>query len=749
MRRMTTCQACGSELDEELDKCPYCGFVFKSPSDKTDSAAEDEKTAADTGGEQEKAVQAQDASDATVTPAVTAAGFDLSDKLQEMKSKIDQLSQDTPDKEEQPEALEETVAEPEPVETVVEVEITEESSDASEMEEPPPPEDEEAQTESVVETLPDDAESVEPPIEAEVAAEETESYEEVSEEAEEYEEIGVEEQRSLSEQSLEDLGLTYDEARAVRLPERYAQKIRPAQVKTKKGRGKKVAAALISILLILVAWQVLFGLPFWPESEEIIPSVDGQFDDWAEVVSYGTLWASDNTDINFQASAVQLYGDDLFWHFVMVEDLYHTASQVTSYSLLIDADGTHSTGYSLIGDFGADLMITISGSGGQKVTNELSRFSSSDQHNWSAWTAIDSELDVAVVNNQAETCFSLPDSGASYSTSAMRFASVAYDGVSRTSATPFFILDPGVLVIAQTSLVSSDGAINISQGEEILELRLRYFGQVHGVDSIDPQITGASMSGHLSAPEQTLEQYPAGLTLSVVVDTSSLDSGTIIRAELAPSMVDSDFPTVMVIGKGAVGYIDDIPSWISIEGIFSDWTNISEDNDTAPIRNPNVDIASVSLETNSTDICIFSSVAGTIMEGELIPEGRTVIGSSGPVVIPDLPPRVTGWDMLRVFIDTDPSGTSGAESPVNYSDITPDYKLEIFGRNGQIEQQTLFIWEDDSWNELLNPDISLVLGTTSFELRISADEVSNPGSISVLIQIEDWLGVKDFSSELP
>jgi len=626
------------------------------------------------------------------------------------------------------------------------VEPEAESPEPEEMEEPPPPDNEAEEVEPVVES-PDDSEHLIQPEAPEMLTEEI--GEEISEEAEEYEEVGVEEQRSLSEQSLEDLGLTYDEARTVRYPERYAQKIRPAQVKTRRGRGKKAAAVIVSIILIMVAWQILFGLPFWPESEKIIPVVDGQFEDWAEVVSYGTLWLSDNTDNNFQASAVQLYENDLHWYFAMGEDLFRTASQLTSYSLLIDSDGSRTSGYSLTEDFGADLMVTISGSGGNKVTNELSRFTSSDRHNWSAWTVIDSQLDVAVVDNKAETCFSLPDAGASYSLSAIRFVSVAYDGVSKTSATPFFSLDPGVLVIAQSSLISSDGTVNMSQGEEILELRLRYFGQAFDVDSIAPLITGASMSGHLSASEQTLEQHPSGLTLSVIVDTSSLASGTLIQTELTPSMVDSDFPTVMVIGNRAVGYVSDIPSWISIDGVFGDWTNISEDNDTAQIKNPNVDISAISLETNSTDICIFAGVEGTILKGELIPEGRMVMGSSGPVLIPDLPPRVTGWDLLRVYVDTDPAGTSGAESPVNYSDITPDFKLEVYGRNGQIEQQKLFMWADDEWNELINPDISIALGASSFELRISAVDIGDPSNISVMIQMEDWLGVRDFSSELP
>lgn len=547
-------------------------------------------------------------------------------------------------------------------------------------------------------------------------------------------------QKHIGRGAINGLGLDFPESKKYWKEEKSDEyTATPSKRKSKILKWQTVVAIVVVAVIISASILVILSFP-GPSS----PQVDGNFDDWADITTYGSFYESDNPSLDFWDNGAQFDNGRVYWYFLTDGNIYESASEVTSYILLIDSDGLSQTGFTVNQYFGADLMAMISGCDGDLISASLSKFNSLDVMNWSAWSRV-SSLNVQVVEYQAECSFYVP-SEISFSQSNARFISVSSNGVDRPSITPVFALEPGVLIVTQQSLVSSSGQIEISSGEEILELHVRGFGELLSVESINPVIENASMSGQLSASWNTYSEMYLGTTLSVFADLSATSQGSKVTAYVTPDSITTEFPSVMIIGDPAIGYAGEMPSGIVIDGCFSDWTLTFIDLDPIPIVNEDVDIRKSAADSDSSDAFFYAEVMGDILAGAFVPVQKSVQGQPGQGSSGVPLERVTGEDVLNIYIDVDPTFDSGAPSPVPGETIRPDYLIEIEGRNGEIKQKTLSQWEDD-WTRMGSTGIEAAKDSSRIEVGISKNLLGgNLSQVEILFETTDWQGYGDNSS---
>lgn len=404
-------------------------------------------------------------------PAAAETG--VSSKLEEMKARIEQLARFFPVKEETP-AAERKAEEMLP-----------------EMEGFPETEEEEGEAQQgEVPEAPEEGEEVE------------------------YEEVVIETVRPVGKGAINGLGMPSPTSLRSAKPEKVAYKISSADARKKGGIGRlQIAIAIIVIIIILAAsWFVLAN------RSPTTPVVDGYFDEWTSAVKYKSYFNSNDQEIDFTGCAVLHDSDNVFWYFSVGGDLFSNSDQITTYALFVDSDGDPTTGFLLMPDFGADLALQISGSGGQRMASmtALFEFAGTDAHNWSAWRSAGS-LVIGSLGKQAETSFRMTQG---FSISNARFMAVSFDGVSTPSATLPFSLTPGILLIQQTTAVGQSGVIAAGQNQPILRLELKGYGAVLAIDELRPAVTGIAQFYNLGPIAWTDEKQMAdGISLTVSVNT--------------------------------------------------------------------------------------------------------------------------------------------------------------------------------------------------------------------------------------
>lgn len=635
--------------------------------------------------------------------------LDLSAKLLEMRAKIEQLSA-APEKT-KPESKEEEVSSEKQMETAQIQEHPEEKATLSA------------------------SEIVERPIElAEVAEEEEIEAEE------EYEEIIVEtrqiRQSVIDRDAIVNLGKPKQ-----KIEEATGRKISPEEAKLARKAHVGIRKSHIVVAIAIIAIVVIASFFFLINKPAIIiPAIDGVWDDWKFASKYPAIISSENPSLNIEETAVQYYKGSIFWYFRTTGELYETSDRITSYALLIDSDGIPSTGFSISPDFGADLMAMISGSGGEEISSVLYLYESEDCQNWSAWRNL-RPLNIATLINRGETNFTAPPG---FSIAEARFVSVAFDGKSETCMSTFFSLKPGVLVILQGPLIPSTGILLAEPDQHLLQLIVRGYGTLGEVSSIIPTVEGADSADLGPITWLNADQMRAGEILTLSVDCSSIASGTRISATVEMDDIESDFGTVMVIGSPAVGYVGNIPSGITIDGIFADWSEFMLDlNDPVPPSNRDIDITKTATVSSYTDLFFYGEVSGRIMNGSIVPVKETVAGPEGfwgPVEITE---RVSGEDVLQIYIDVDPFDDFGAPSPIANATIEPDFMIELTGRNGMITHKMFYEWYDDEWIEDDVVEISAAIDRQRIELSIAKSSIGSLNGSDIAFVCSDWLGTRD------
>jgi len=643
---------------------------------------------------------------AEATPAIE--DVDVTRKLEEMKAKIEQLAKGV-------------ASEPAPAQ---------QPTGSLNIQPPLPPQEEEIYEEPIEQVAP-------APPKAEEIIEEEEMVE--------YEEV-VEETSPVSRMAINNLKFPPTSQQKTPGPEKVAYKITATETK-KSGisRRQGAAAVIVVFVLILASWFVLMNRP-----SSDTPNIDGMFDEWSTVVKYSSYYQSNDPDLKFTECTVQFYQGGVYWYFQTSGDLYKTSDHITTYALFVDSDGNPSTGFPLVRDFGADLVAQISGTGGQKVPSScaLLRFNDTDALNYSSWAYVQT-LVIGSIAKQAETAFTAPDS---FSAANARFMAVSYDGVATPSATLPFALKPGIFLIEQSSLVGASCTIQVGAVSPMLKVVVKAFGSRLDTAEIRPTFTGVTQTKNLGPLVWTDDnEMLSGRTFNVAVNTSGSTPGTFITATMTLEEVITEYGSVAVIGGIAKGYVGSFPTGIKIDGCFADWTGFKNDiGDVVPVTNKDIDIRRVSHEYDSLTAYFYIDAMGTMMNGSLIPAEKKQLlpvggtgGSGGPQK------RITGEDVLQIYLDVDPTANSGAPSPLNGTAIRPDYMVDVRGRNSVIDSKILKRWVGGEWAPF--PQTAISVGNDDHRIELSLvksyfvnSSLNNP---DIAFVMSDWSGTSDNLTE--
>jgi hypothetical protein len=487
---------------------------------------------------------------------------------------------------------------------------------------------------------------------------------------------------------------------------------------------------------VLVALAIIIPtFIFLSYSQETSPvTVDGEFGEWAHIDKYGMYETGGSVQIAVDQWSVKTDGAKLFLYVKTQGDLM-ASSNVSSLYLFVDPDSSVTSGYRASG-IGADYLLELDGWNGSVQSSSISQYepqSSTDQYDWSSWVKVGSLIS-EVSGNQLEAMAELPDAPSLNA----RFLLFTQDNIGSSVSYPAPETG-GLLVVKQERGSGIDNAGIVAQSASVLILRLTLTceGQSGTVGSITPSVLGASLVTTFQDVSLTVGQERV---LDVAVDTSSLASGSSVTAWVTSSRISSTFADVAIVGDAANAYVAVPPTTIQIDGAFGDWAGrTSADVDSIPIGNENVDLDSVG-SANSTDSSYFYvSVVGQMCGGSYVPMIVTKPsgggGGGGGIFIPA---RKTGEDVLRVYIDSDLSQTSGYLMSIPSKTIGADYMVEIKGLDGEIRSRTLNSYGSGRWNFVAGSVIDAANDLHQIEIGLLSAQLSGSSSWSCIVETTDW-----------
>jgi len=482
-------------------------------------------------------------------------------------------------------------------------------------------------------------------------------------------------------------------------------------------------------------------------SQETSPvTVDGRFGEWAHIDKYGMYETGGSAQIAVDQWAVETDGAKLFLY-VKTQGELMASSNVNSLYLFVDSDSSGTTGYRA-SSIGADFLLELDGWNGSVQSSSISQYepqSSTDQYDWSSWVKVGSLIS-EVSGNQLEAMADLPDAPSLNA----RFLLFTQDDIGSSVSYPAPETG-GLLVVKQEqgSGVDAAGIVAQSASVSILKLTLTCEGQSGTVGSITPLVVGASLV--TTFQDVTLTVGGQEQVLDVLVDTSSLASGSSVTAWLTSSRISSTFADVAIVGEAAKAYVAAPPTTIQIDGAFGDWAGrTSADVDSIPVGNENVDLDAAGA-VNSTDSSYFYvSVVGQMCGGSYVPMIVTKPsgggGGGGGIFTPA---RKTGEDVLRIYIDSDLSQTSGYLMSIPSKTIGADYMVEIKGLDGEIRSKSLMSYGSGQWNVVAGSVVDAANDLHQLELGILVAQISGSSSWDFVVETTDWNGRSDISTSVP
>jgi len=500
-------------------------------------------------------------------------------------------------------------------------------------------------------------------------------------------------------------------------------------------------------LAVLVALAIIIPTFIYISySQETSPvTVDGKFGEWAHIDKYGMYQTGGSAQIAVDQWAVETDGAKLFLY-VKTQGELMASSDVNSLYLFVDSDSSGTTGYRVSG-IGADYLLELDGWNGSVQSSSISHYepqSSTDQYAWSAWVKVGSLIS-EVSGNQLEAMADLPDAPSLNA----RFLLFTQDDIGSSVSYPAPETG-GLLVVKQDqgSGIDAAGIVAQSASVSILRLTLTCEGQSGTVGSVTPMVLGASLATTFQDIPLTIGQERV---LDVLVDTSLLASGSSVTVWLTSSGISSTFAEVAIVGEPARAYVAAKPTTIQIDGAFGDWTGrTSADVDSIPVGNENVDMDAAGA-VNSTDSSYFYvSVVGQMCGGSYVPMIVTKPsgggGGGGGIFTPA---RKTGEDVLRIYIDSDLSQTSGYLMSTPSKTIGADYMVEIKGLDGEIRSKTMMSYGSGRWNFVGGSVVDAANDLHQLEVGVLAADISGSSSWDYIVETTDWSGRRDLASSVP
>ena len=506
-------------------------------------------------------------------------------------------------------------------------------------------------------------------------------------------------------------------------------------------RRRGFAVARWQFLAVLVALVIIIPTFIYISySNDGAPySVDGDFGEWDGSDSYSMSILADAPITVVEEWSVAIDSTRVYVYVSAVGDIFGTTS-VESFFLFVDSDGDEGTGYA-VGTMGADFMIELDGWNGSVQSSDVCTYdpdSAAERYDWNSWESLGgaaSRLD----ENQLEAMGNLQEAPSADA----QFMLLSQDQMARRSVSASVPDEGGALIVRQSlsPSVPVSGILPSSDSETMLTLEFTCDGVEGTVDSVEVQLE--NLPPLVSTFEPFTLQPGEVVTVDFEVDTTSLSIGQFVSARVFVEDIGSSFASVVVLGQPARAYVGSVPSSVSIDGAFGDWTErTASDIDLLDVLNNNIDVRNVGVFNTSVSSSFFISVAGEMCSGSYVPimKGKPV-PSDGGVVVPVT--RKTAEDITRIFIDSDMSSATGYPVSVDSKVIGADYRIEVRGLNGEVVSSVLHAYSGVSW-ALVSSELDTEVDWQRMEVGVPSYELGGAVAIDFIIETTDWRQYKDY-----
>ena len=495
--------------------------------------------------------------------------------------------------------------------------------------------------------------------------------------------------------------------------------------------------AVIGSALLLVFAIVAALLP-GPVGPMTAITIDGNPSDWSSIPKYVDPAVASNPNVTIERYGVYQEGDLLSFMIQVSGTALGDPVGNDAFYAFFDTDGSLATGYQVQG-LGAEYVAEVVGGSGRVQSARLFEFPANSELNWSRRASV-AGLDAVASGSTLEFRVSISDF-ASFSPSASTILLAADDFEGSTSrASVALSATFGAIRVRQVPLVSS-----LPSGTTVaLRLDVEVVGGVGIADTwVVGPFTFAATPGVTVTPsvsQVTLTRAAPNASVMISVTFAGFPSGTPIAVALQSAPAPRP---VTVVGSGLDAYFLSAPVGIRIDGLFADWTTLAvADTDPVPVASPSVDIRTYAGAANASGTFFMFQVAGPLLEGIPAPQKiprATSGGGGGGQGAP--PPRLTGEDIARVYIDT--NGTDAVGFP--YNGMYADYMIEVRGSNGRITRQDEYRWQS-GWVPSVLP-LQLAKNATAIEGSLGLNPATLNGT-RMAFQASDWSGMGDVTDVL-
>jgi hypothetical protein len=567
----------------------------------------------------------------------------------------------------------------------------------------------------------------------------------------------------------------------------------------RRHRTKPLAITMVFVMvLVLITTMILIV----PSSKEGIV-IDGEFDDWNDVRRYSDRTGDyQNVNLDIDVYAIATEGDDLGIYLRVpgrILDGGTPANGVDTVLVLFDVDGSQRTGYSLLG-MGIDNVIEVSGWDNTVHSAAMKEFRSSrDNLDWNGFVAIGAASasaygpEVEIMATGAASW--LDDEASSF---AITLQTSALEG----DWTYFSGPTPGAVQVRQTSLGDEGTYLQTAQQSPVLRIdvssldadaSITYLTVTSAREPaptrldigrcdlyIDSNRNGDFDSGDVSlANDNYGVRTASGVSFELGSSPIEVSRGSIQRLFVVctisagatqgralflsvpdPFSVEAgDLPVTVIPPEGKGFYIGGVDPAVTIDGLFEDWHSIFDDPESNVTRHADeqtdVERSSVDLYRYAQFIDPSPTARRALFYIETDPSGealvgtpmpllnlvRTVPGPGGPGGVPTEPPALVGQDMARFYLHVD-----GATPVMGNYGMQVTHLLEVQGQGGRVMGSSLLKYTgnaEDPWAHVANP-VEAAFGGN--ELEVSLDTQGMTGLDVALVVLVGWDGSMDFGA---
>ena len=524
-----------------------------------------------------------------------------------------------------------------------------------------------------------------------------------------------------------------------------------------RARALQVVGVMAVILLGILAPLAYFTM--FPTPSGI--TIDGQFQDWGAATIYDNTAHNQQTNLDINIVQYGMYIDDKAVSFYVRAPVGHRMlnganSGVDVVHVFFDTDGSEATGYS-IGGIGADRMFEVYGWEGKVQSASLYSFdTASGRHSddWNGWV-LGPAISAMSKGDQLELQAARGDLGTidpakvlalvhiSDMSGDQDFANniiakakgaltVSYDYMNQpqvqpgTQTCPFIRFNMTAkktnMEVQSISLArighfvdrqgignvrlwaDKDGNGAFDQGSDLLLASGTFGGAGVGTDTVVLEPTGP-----------LLVQPDTVSTFFVTVDI--LDTMTLhqtLGLDLARGDIKVKHGAVTLNKvRPSLSYIGSPTDYIIIDGQFDDWarvpSNIDHIGDSSPEFVPRIDLRDYRSHFDPQTVSFYIGTTGDIMSGMIVPDVdkvRPIVVPGNqtnvtPPVNPPPLPRVSGADVLAIYLDTDQDPATGFG--LDGLKFGADYLVQIEGKAGLILSSKLYKYTalaQDPWQEV-------------------------------------------------